>query len=63
MSGRWRHLAEVNRPFDGPTLVCYWWSVDISVLALTVRELFTLFEVANAGGKRKPPVDGAAWRK
>jgi hypothetical protein len=43
ISGRWRHLAEVTGPFDRPTPVCYWWSVDISRPAATVLELFAIF--------------------
>jgi hypothetical protein len=63
ISGRWRHLAEVTGPFDRPTPVCYWCSVDISRPAATVLELFALFEVVKTDRKRKPPLGGAAWRK
>jgi hypothetical protein len=63
ITGRWRHIAEVTGPFDRPTPVCYWCSVDISLLALTDLKLFALFEVVKTDRKRKPPLGGAAKRK
>jgi hypothetical protein len=63
ISGRWRHLAEVTRPFDRPTPLCYWCSVDNSRPAATVLKLIALFYVVKTDRKRKPPLGGGEWRK
>jgi hypothetical protein len=52
ISGRWRHLAEVTGPFDRPTTVCQWCSVDISRPPATVLEVFPLFEQIGSGNRR-----------
>jgi hypothetical protein len=60
MSGRWRHLAEVTGPFDRPTPVCYWCSVDIFCAAPTVLELISVFPSRENG----PEAEIAArWRR
>jgi hypothetical protein len=45
VTARWRHLAEEARPFDRPTSVWFLCSADISRPAVTVLELFALFEI------------------
>jgi hypothetical protein len=62
ISGRWRRKAEVKRPFDRPTLVCYLCSVDVFRPAANVLQLFAIFVDAKTDRKRKPPLVGAAWR-
>jgi hypothetical protein len=52
-------LAPPSYPHSTPNTP----SVDISLLALTVLEVFALSEVVKTDRKRKPPPDGAAWQK
>jgi hypothetical protein len=63
IDGRWRHLAEVTRPFNRPALVCYLCSVDISHPILTVFKLLALSHFGRMDWKRKSAVGGTTqWK-
>jgi hypothetical protein len=59
MGGKWRHPAEVSRPFDRLTPVSYSCSLNISRPALILFELIALFQFYE---NRSEAEIGSRWR-
>jgi hypothetical protein len=62
-AARWRRIAEVTRPFERPTAVCYWSFVELSRRTLIVFELLALSHFDKMDHKRKSAVGGVTFRK
>jgi hypothetical protein len=43
LAARWRGRANLKSPIDSAASVCYWWSLEVSRLACTVKKLFVIF--------------------
>jgi hypothetical protein len=63
MAARWRRISEVNGPFDRPTPVCCYCSVDNPRRALTVFDLLPLFHSDKTDRKQKSAAaDADHWK-
>lgn len=65
-SGNRRKMVLPSRsvtPFDGPTLVCFYCSIDILRSSLLVFESLALFDALKTDWKQKLPVGSTAKRK
>jgi hypothetical protein len=62
-AARCRRIAEVTRPFERSTSVCYWYAAEFSRQTLTVFKLLALSHFNKMDRERKSAVGGATNRK